>query len=245
MMQATNGNFYRSSDVDGTSSRSTGSRKRKQTQPAKYNKFDDMRLTTQQKKQVKYMAKRLVKSPSELKYVENSFVANASSNVWQIFPISQPSIGSGDSNRVGDQISLVNMELRWRTGLPSAFTVSNGNQVIRMVMFQYYLDTSVGGLPLASTIFQTTGSAGAYLTPYNHDQRADFKILYDETVTLSTNGPDVQVRTVKCYPGRKKVNFVGATTQAQNLVFIAYIADATVTGQALVDYYTRTNFYDN
>lgn len=244
MLQATNGNIYKSSTVDGT--QGGGSLKRKQNlskQPSKYVKFDDMKLTSAQKKQLAALNKRNATRHMELKYVDTAVFGTVTSATWQLTQMSVPTIGTGDTQRTGDQISLKNIELRWSAYLPSGFVIVNGSSSVRVVIFQWYSDTFLGA-PSGLDVFQTTGLGTSILAPYTHDKRQDFKILYDEVVCLSTNGPDATDRVVLVQPGKKKLQYVNSGLSGTNNIFLAIISSDNTANAPLIDYYCRVNYYD-
>jgi len=130
--------------------------------------------------------------------------------------------------------------------LTSTYTAVNGTSAVRVVIFQYFENTSLqpGGTTIQSSVFQTNTAANAYLSPFNHDYHGSYAILYDETHILSLNGPDGVFRNVVVKPQRKRIDYVASVTNGKNHVYLALICDSAQASAPVCDYYARVNYTD-
>lgn len=205
-------------------------------------KFEDMKLTTAQKKELALLNKRNAHKTQELKYSEGNSPAVLTSNTWQFFKITGPTVGTADQNRIGDQIEVKNVELRWSAYIQPGFVVVNGSDSVRVVIFQWTADDTTALVP--NSVFQSSGFGISYLSPYTHDTRYEYKILYDDIVTLSSNGPDAVDRVVLVNPARKKVQYINGGVTGTNNIYMAIISDNNTANAPLYDYYFRVHFFD-
>lgn len=238
-----NGNKYRS-NWDGSQSAVPYKRARATTQKSKYLKFQDMALTPVQRKQVNKLADRKAKFYSEVKYKDSTLQLGTTSQNWILTDLSGTSGNTNDAGgRVGDNAYIRNLEMRWTARLPAGYVTNGGAQAVRMVIYQFYSDSSLS-VPTATTIFQDSGTALSYISPFAHDTHASYNILYDETVCLSISGPDETTRQVVVYPKRKRIDYVGTGMLGKNHIFCAYVTDYGGSFPAQLDFWARFNYTD-
>lgn len=246
MLQATNGNLFRSDPNNGTSNRGPVKRRRPGTGfSSKYKKYMDMPLTLVQKKQVLAMAKRNEARSTEVKYNDTYAYNVVAASTWGLQNCTAIAQNITDLGRIGDEVMLRNIELKYRVSL-NVGAPSNSNEVMRVVVAQCYSDNSLSTI-VGTNFFQlgSTASQQNYLSAYNHDQRRLYKILYDETIVLCQGGPTAEARTVLLRPGRSKLRLDGATASGEGHIYLLYIADNSTSGtQPSLDYYMRVNYTD-
>lgn len=244
MLANNNGNLFTSSNVDGST---TGkhTRKRKYATDitrSKYKRFADMPLTVAQRQQYSVMQKKAVTAAAETKFIDNAVNASTTSYTWSIGDITDPGSGSTDLTRTGSEITVRDVELRY--GVYFNPNATAGTAAVRMVIVQSYEDNSASGFS-PSRFFYSTGSVYSFQSPYNHDNRRLFKILYDDVIAISTSGPARVERVVLVKPARKKVRFQNTTSSGDGHIHVCFVANVNSTPGPLVDYYSRVNYTDS
>lgn len=205
----------------------------------------DMPLTITQKAQVRTMVKRLDVISKEPKYYDRAITQTTNGYIYNVFDLIAPLQGASDNQRDGDQIEIRDIELKYDVYMPAAFTVANGSETIRVIIVQYFQDTNVAPLGTTpNTVVQSSGQQASYLTPFNHDRRRLFKVLYDACHTLSLSGPVAANKTVVVYPSKKKVNFMNDGVEGEGKVFLMVGSSNNTANGPLIDFYSRVNFVD-
>lgn len=191
-------------------------------------------------KEVHQIIKRELKRDVETKYVARVQALTSQSSTWGILDISNISQGVTDSDRVGDALTLTGpMHLRWGVFNSQGATGDVYNN-FRMVIVQYHpsLDSSVFG---ATKIFLNgpSGSIDLY-SQYNHDQRQDYTILYDKTVTTVGNNnvattPNTSavfkhiITTLSFKKLRKLQQYTaGGVNQSTNKLYLLTVSDSAL-----------------
>lgn len=106
--------------------------------------------------------------------------------------ISLPAQGTGESNRIGDNLGNVN--LRFKGAISNA-----NNHLFRFIVFQW-LDIN-SATPSIGYILDSTrsGTVDFVLAPYAEGSKANYKILYDELYSVSSALPQPIIDVnVKC-----------------------------------------------
>lgn len=243
MLSTRNGNLYRGNAIDGTNAPG-GARKRKygDINRSKYKRYADMPLTVAQKQQISAMTKRAQTSAAELKYIDTSLISQQGTWTYQLNDISDPASGNTDQTRIGDEISVRDIELRYGVYL-SASDVSGISAHMRVCIIQSYADNT-SGLTGNSWFFNNT-TAVSYISMYNHDNRRMYKVLYDEDIALSTTGPINAYRTVIVKPGRKKVRFQGTGVTGDGHIYVVFVSSLNTSSAPYIDYNVRLNYTDS
>lgn len=157
--------------------------------------------------------------------VDDSGVITSISNIQQ---------GDTDVSRDGDQAYIRSLEVHWEANAADVFNV------LRFMVVQWYPATT----PTVSDILLTTGTDG-FMSPYNHDQRFQFRVLYDKRVTVDTDRPSIAFRTRLRRFGRRRIQYLGGTTDGQNKLYVLKISDSSAASHPLIQNFTKLNFSDN
>lgn len=191
------------------------------------------------RKTVAKIARRVVKSQSEHKYFDFSSATgfDYGGSVLDISAVTQG--GSTDVTRSGDELRatslLVNMLI----------TVADATNLCRIICFKWKQDSGLA-TPGVGDILNTIGSTSAPLSPYVHDQRGNFTVMYDKTwnLVLNTSRESV-VRKVKIKMGKKgKINFNGGGTTGRGKFYLLFISDSAAVPNPSFRLITRLNFID-
>jgi len=204
---------------------------------------------TSKSKTTQSQVKSLIRMVQELKYFAYSQVGVSVSSGMFItggpFDVAQ---GTGDQQRDGDR-------LQWcgKIDLKMSFTVQDNYNVFRFVIFQWHPSSS----PIGTDVF-INGPSGVvdYWSQYNHDNRQQYKILFDKTYVLVGNG------TAGTYPGttsshivkhysislkkaQKYAQRIGGGLTGTNRMYMAMVSDSSVVPHPVLNCTTKIFFRDS
>lgn len=245
------------------------------------------------KKRFHKFAVRVLRVANEKKYVEFLSTINnpATSANDDIFTLCLTTVaqGDGESTRDGNQLALRSLDVRVRAAVsqeylarlktapapdnpygPGATAELQGwfNDKVRVIIWQW-LPASDSAVAAGGALPGSVLQAETTISPYNHDERRNFRILYDKTQRLAGNFfeipasatpamigfpmhelADFHVRIRKF--GSRVVQWIGSgvSTEANNHIYMSVITDwSQSTGEpdvspVLVYYHCKTNFSD-
>lgn len=207
-------------------------------------------LTTKQR----YEVKRIVERSSELKYFALNVLGAPISSTANVSsaPFAVPQ-GITDTTRVGDELTWVSTKFRFEI-VNSQGALSDVYNNMRLMIFQWHPNS----VPTAADVL-IPGPSGSpdILSTYGHDRRAEFTVLYDETfktvgnqlaattpaTSIITTG--VQTRDVSLRFARKKCGFTGASTNANEMLYLLIVTDSIVAPHPTISYQMKTFFRDS
>lgn len=203
----------------------------------------DSKITSKFKKDVKKVLKQVEKADVETKYVGRSSASSSidsSGNLWDISDIPQ---GLTDSNRVGDQVRVTDVELRY-----SATVAASGVPVqLRVILLQWNdLYDATTGLPTYDDILTSTYNAtiNACNSAYNHDNRGTFRVLSDRTHSLSAS--NVTQAKITFRNVLRKIKFHSGSTYYGTGKILLFMTsnDITLSDRPVVSFVTHLNYTD-
>lgn len=180
--------------------------------------------------------------------------------------------GEGDTDRIGDKISLKTIQLRYALQLQNGAVASA--DIYNRVRVLLFWDTmpyevasvSAGQVALNYPEWQmllqsinvglTSPPQTACLSTKDHDMKNRFQFIYDEVHTLTSNGNTgnqigLGARSVtnihkvfKQYQGRLVSYRGGGTIPMNRQLYLAFISDSTVINHPLVDYFVKVQYSD-
>lgn len=184
----------------------------------------------------KKKVRRVIRQTAEKKYLAYSASAvgvdSAGTAMLSLLDVPQ---GDLDSTRDGDQLFLRSIQLN--------FSISLGDTTnfVRVILFQWF-PTLTGLPPVASILLDTSRP---WLSPYNHDQRFNFRIFHDKTYCLDTLNNEISRRMFLKSKFRRHIQYVGgATAVAANRIFALFISDSGAAPHPALQYSGKTNFTD-
>lgn len=169
--------------------------------------------------------------------------------IYHLNPIGQ---GSGESQRIGTQLWIKNLYMRYNMALTPGVDPS-APVTARIIIFMDKQANKV--LPLPAQVLQTVGDASllkiSSFSPLNDDQRYRFKVLHDSTHYLTGKAPSANNKTMNggkiILKLNEPVTYEGAPSGYQNIVtgglYVLAISD-TSDGGVLFNYQTRVRFAD-
>ena len=223
-----------------------------------------------------------IKGNTELKYntysnfsVGVSFpdLANVAGRRTNIIPITIGGVqGEGDTDRIGDKISLKTIQLRYALNLENGavFSADRYNRV-RVLMFWDTMPYEVASVSAGQValnypewnmllqsikVGQVDKPELACLSTKDHDMKNRFQFIYDETHTLTSNGNTSALiglggRSVlgvhkffKQYQGRLVSYRGGGTIPMNRQLYLAFISDSQAEAHPLADYFVKVQYSD-
>lgn len=155
-------------------------------------------LTKPAKKEVRKIVRKTIKTQTELHYTDNiAFEAPAGTvftmpaGISNLLSIAQ---GQADTQRIGDEIYLHNLDFRFNIDQPDGGVGATDRFICRIIIFQWLGRYSlappspVAEGPAVSDILQNSATSPA-LSPYNHDKRDLYTILYDRSFSTAPDAP--------------------------------------------------------
>nr|WAE42360.1 MAG: capsid protein [Cressdnaviricota sp.] len=190
------------------------------------------------------------KSHTELKYQDNTYSFSPDYSGSTSFTFDLTSIGQGvtDILRIGDEIKLHNLKINF---LVKGNTTANSYNFLRVVLFVWKIDTTLGGNPSLLNIFSNTlmGNVGAPFSQYLHDNRDDYTILWDKTFKVdstldNTTQSIVHIKKFKKLDKQKGIKYIGAGTNGIFKLYLGFFSDGLVQIPSIVGT-TRITFTDS
>lgn len=152
-----------------------------------------------------------------------------------ITSISNVAQGDTDVARDGDQLYLRSLEIHWEAIVADVFNV------LRFIVVQWYPATT----PVVSDILLTPGTVDSHMSPYNHDTRFQFRILYDKRVTINTDKPSALLKVRIRRFARRRIQYLGGTTDGQNKIYVLKISDSGAVPHPTIQNFSKLNFGDS
>lgn len=192
-------------------------------------------LSRGQVKQMNSIASKAISRRAEKKYYLHSNGSSSISDTGYIWPLSDVPQGDTDQTRNGDSLYLRTVRI---LGDVRAGDTTNA---CRVIVFQWLDDST----PTVASVLQTTSGVTAVFSPYLHDQRKKFRIMYDKMFVVAANGNDAKVFDTKYLrPPIKKVAFTAATTTGSNKIFLLLISDSTAVTHPALTHYSKVTYDD-
>lgn len=187
--------------------------------------------------------RRVIEKTIEKKYLHNKSNSSVSSSGYALWPDIVPQ-GTTDITRVGDQVTIRSLRFK----IMCTVNVTSAINWVRCLIFQYFpaFDSSsitATTYPLNNILLDAV--TYPYLSPYSHDNRYNFRILYDKTRLLDTvNVPVVMFKGIIKKFARRKIQYYSASsTNCVNGLTVLLISDQTTNLPTFV-YSLKFNYSD-
>lgn len=160
--------------------------------------------------------------------------------------VTQIAQGSADTSRVGDALTLKSIEYGYFTN-----AIANTQALVRFMIIQWFPQvTDTNGSPPAianNILFDGTVNAENVIQPYYHDNRNQFRVLYDRLHTVSA-ADEISSRY---YHGfittgfKKNVQYYGgSSTNGNNQIFLIKMSDLA-SSYPQVTNFIKINYVDS
>jgi len=194
----------------------------------------------------KQQVKQLIVSTQEVKFIDTANFALSATTTAQQFAIASIPQGDTDSTRDGDRVKLKDLEFRFDTYLQGTGGTNDFTNTVRLTFYQYR-PMSSGAHPVIADIYQDSNALAQSptMTPFNWDNRADFKVLYDRRFFLSGNGPALVGEQAVKIPLKGSIQWTsGSNTVGQNQLFYIISSDSLVATHPVINIKTRVTYTD-
>lgn len=183
---------------------------------------------------------------NELKFFDVALGATTISSTGGIVDVSLiPQSGTTqqtDTTRIGDNIMPTSFELR----AYFSYNATSIFNVVRVIIFRWnVMDASHGIAPTVGAVLQYTGSVDSVMSPYAHDNRNQYSILYDKIMRLDNASQQGSLAIKIRKAAKKKMCFFGGTTEGQFKTYLLYISNRSADLPQIASGYFRTNFDDS
>lgn len=151
--------------------------------------------------------------------------------------LAQITQGISDSQYIGASIMPTTVRFRW------AVTCADSTQLLRCVVIQ----TIGGGVPTATTVFQSTVNVRAPLSAFDRNYHKTYKVLSDELYSLVSGTSTTIVTGDVRIPHTKlrEVSFTDASgTVEANGIYALFISDSSAVSHPILQGYSRVYFKD-
>lgn len=190
-------------------------------------------LNKKEKKQVKAIINR----GRENKYYDTllSVTEEYGGTVYSISDVPQ---GDTDITRDGDQFNQRALRLKGKV------VNADSTNLLRLVVFRWKQEDT----PAPADILNSTyvGTIRAPYSPYHHDGRTNFTVLYDKTFPTDTYSPQRYFDSKWINLREKKQYMVaGSATVGKNKLYVLIISDSAAEGSPLCDMVSRLTFTDS
>jgi len=187
-------------------------------------------------KLVKKLIKQHEQQVVEHKYYDLADTLASLSSTATILDVSAVPQGDTDRTRDGDRISPISISLHYYI---NGETYSG---IVRVMMFRW-LPNSVTDTPGASELFHAPSQI--IISPFVHDQRGQFNVLYDKThVVCNNGGSEISVvnKTVKL--ARKQIDYSNSGVEGSCKLYLLFVTDRVLATSPYGYVRTRLNYTD-
>lgn len=184
-------------------------------------------------KNIRRIVRQEINSIAEKKYHASTSIGAGISTTVDLYSLSDVDVGINDNERIGDQITVTSMEFR------GYLEVGDTNNIVRVILFQWFPDT----VPTAVDIL--ISSVNGLISPYSHDHRYEFNILFDRTYMMSNDWQHYSKFHVYIKKFReRKIQYVGGTYVGNNKIYLAVVSDSAAVPNPTMAYIAKLNFKD-
>lgn len=194
------------------------------------------RVSKNTSKVVRYELAKYMNSKVEKKYLD---VLNAGSltNVTAINKLSGIPQGQNDSQRIGDKVTLRNLQYTMEMSCADTFNR------IRITLIRWNRDDNTS-VVTAAGVYQNLGLS--LHSPFNFDalRKGDFTILYDKVHNLVVNQDSTIKNVKKLIKIKSAINFNAAGTTGEGHIYSLLTSDSGAATHPAINEYTRITFTD-
>jgi len=191
------------------------------------------------KRAFSYKVQTALNNIAEKKYKANSIPQTAVDFTGSLVDF-HATIAQGDTDitRDGDQLWTRSFEFNY---ISIGVDTTNAMRILIFI----WKPTST---PVVTDILAFgNGTNVAPGSPYNHDRRSDFYILYDALHSYSLGGPDCISKKILIYKiptYLRKAQYVNQGTVGANHIYVLFISDSAAATHPTIAYNSKLNFTD-
>lgn len=192
----------------------------------------------------KPQVKRMISSKTEIKYLDtiNATTISYAGSCICLSEVPQGTVNQTDVVRVGDKIKPKSLEMKLVT------TVADNTNIFRVIVFVWKMNDTTD-VPSPGEILAVVSSANAVNSPYYHDLKNQFTILYDQTRVMGTTAttPNQTLVWKKNFYKKlpTKINYLGGALTGTNNIYALFISDSSASAHPAINYGFRLNYTDS
>lgn len=158
-------------------------------------------------------------------------------NVTAVNKLSAIPAGTTDSQRVGDQCKMKNLQVK------ILLNAADASQTYRITLIRWNKDDSISA-PTATDVYQTALSTSMLSTPFwDNVRKGDFSILYDKvhTQTLNNNA----IYSFKIFRKMSsRLDFNAGGTTGKGHIYLLATSDSGAVSHPFISQYSRIVYTD-
>lgn len=166
---------------------------------------------------------KLISANEEIKYIDTAWSAYSVDLTGTTAILTATAQGTAQSQRLGSQIKPLSVKLNL------SCAAADTTNYMRIIVWQYKGASSTF-TPSIPFILATAGAGvQEVISPYNYTNKKLYKILYDEQVALSTQGPTCAIWSQRINLPKKLItdfNAGAASTSAMNHICFSVLSDS-------------------
>lgn len=170
----------------------------------------------------KTYVKKLIAKESETKYFDLLAVSNVDAS-GSLIRLTEVPIGQTDSSRIGDKLTMRAFQFRLQFGVADTYNVC------RVIIFQWYPNTTLSPPSGNSILSATLGTLTSFMSFYTHDYQNQFHILFDRImyVDIDRNHQQTITKKINMKYAKKFINFTAGSIEGSNHLYMLLLSDST------------------
>lgn len=184
-------------------------------------------------KKMYQIAKKVVEKNREVHQADTSafLIVSNTATITHLSTIAQ---GDGVTNREGNTVKLLSIQLR------ASYVTTDATNIFRVILFRWK-DRST------PTAAQVLNSSSNPLSTLNNNTSKMYHILYDKLIATDTYNP---IRVTKKFLNYQKRPYTisfegsGASDYSEGNIWMLVLSDSGSIGHPTMDYYMRLRFVD-
>lgn len=154
-----------------------------------------------------------------------------------VVSLSDVPAGTTDLTRVGDSLSIRSIRVMGK--ILSADTTNT----YRIIVFQWLDDQTPTPANVLSSVY--VGTVNGVNSPYYHDQRKKFRVLWDKRFNVDNVSHAQQLFDTKhLFPSTKKISFNAGGTTGNAKIYMLLISDSGAAPHPTLDFVSQLSYND-
>lgn len=192
-------------------------------------------------KKIKAIVREELKEDVEVKYLLTNHQSLSIDTTGELYSLTNVSQGTGDSNRIGDEIKISALELRINA------LYGDTTNYLRIIVFQWLANDDISAPIVGDVLYDASSSIPYVLSYYNNDTLgSDYSVLYDKVHSLNNTYKTnfSQNIFIPMKYAKKKVQYVAGTTNGSHKLYILLCSDSGAIPHVTVNMVARLTYVD-
>lgn len=203
------------------------------------------KLKPQVAKAVRSQIKRELRKAIEAKHFYWHIVGQSITNAGSTYDVTEMIQGTTDNERVGDEVRISSIQLKGHVYLDINAGAPDSTNVVRLIVFQWHLDSQTQVPAPSSVLHPADVSAGiGALARWNETNRHQFRVLVDRTFCCSRGGPNAHAFRYNLTKPTRTVKFNDGAIHGEEKIYVMLISDSSVITHPVVSMTSQLNYRD-